>query len=96
MAKHRPAPEDHRELRAVWLSPEELADLDRAADKRSWSRAKYAEKAILEKVKRDLSPPVPNWEDIMDRMQDLPADQREQAAALVTSLLMPRQPDEKS
>jgi len=95
MPKHTPAPPDHKELRAIWLSPKERADLEKAAAKRDWSMAKYAEKAILEKVKRDLAPPVPDFERIMEQMRDLPEGARDQAMALLHELLRAHQAEPK-
>lgn len=91
MAKHNPAPADHKEVRAVWLSPKQRTDLKRAAVKRDWSVAKYAENAILEKVARDLAPPIPDMDAILEQMRDLRPDLQEQAMALLANLLRANQ-----
>ena len=77
MPAHKPAPDGHRELRAVWLSPVQLERLDRAAAQAEKSRAAYAEKALMERVERDLNPPPPDILALADRMRDLPAEIRE-------------------
>lgn len=67
----------------MWLSPEQLTRLDRAAKLDEKSRAAYAEKALMERVERDLNPPPPNIGELAKQMQDLPEDARTLVIALL-------------
>lgn len=85
MASNRPAPPGWKDVRAVWLPPDEWARLERARKKRP--RAEYARQAIMARVDRDLSPRLPDLEDLQEKMRDYPDDVQQQALDLVTACL---------
>lgn len=54
--ERKPRPDDGRkEIRAVWVAPNLMNDLDLCAKAKRWKRAAYALYALEEQVKRDLA-----------------------------------------
>lgn len=87
MASKRPAPPGWKEVRAVWLPPEEWAKLERAVKRAGTSRADYARTALMDRVERDLSPRLPDLEDVRQKMKGYPEHVQRMVLDLVAACL---------